>query len=91
MKGRRLRRDGVYKIIVTIGEAAEVEDCHPHRFRHTCAANAVRAGIGLLQLQEILGHASLEMTRRYVKLVQNESDRITQAQRSPLDHMKLRL
>lgn len=34
----------------------------PHTFRHTFCTNMVNAGIGVKQLQKILGHASLEMT-----------------------------
>ena len=39
-----------------------------HLFRHTFAKNYILAGGGMVQLQAILGHSTLEMTRRYVNL-----------------------
>lgn len=39
-----------------------------HLFRHTFAKNYILAGGGMVQLQSILGHSTLDMTRRYVNL-----------------------
>jgi len=59
-----------------------------HRLRHTFAANFVTAGGNVFALQRLLGHSKLDMTRRYVYLV---DDDLAEAHRkaSPVDRMAL--
>lgn len=40
---------------------------HPHELRHSRARSLVEAGVDLPTVAEILGHSSIEMTRRYTK------------------------
>jgi integrase/recombinase XerD len=39
-----------------------------HCLRHTCASELLNAGMRLECLQQLLGHSSMEMTRRYARL-----------------------
>ncbi|WP_319521545.1 tyrosine-type recombinase/integrase [uncultured Desulfosarcina sp.] len=39
-----------------------------HALRHTCASELLNAGMRLECLQQMLGHANIEMTRRYARL-----------------------
>lgn len=89
-RGDRLTSSGLRQMTEDLGRLARVQPCNPHRFRHTCAVNAIRAGMGTFQLQAILGHSSLEMVKRYVKLAESDIARASQ-DHSPLDHLKLGL
>ena len=59
-----------------------------HRLRHTFATNFIRAGGNILALQKLLGHSKLDMTRRYVMLMEDD---LAKAHRraSPVDRMAL--
>jgi integrase/recombinase XerD len=50
----------------------------PHTFRHTFAVNYIRNGGSALHLQRVLGHSTLEMTRRYVNLDQSDLSAVHQ-------------
>jgi site-specific recombinase XerD len=56
------------RLVRTIGERAGVEHVHPHRFRHTFAITFLRNGGNLFSLQELLGHTTLDMVRRYAHI-----------------------
>ena len=51
-----------------------------HLFRHTFAKNYILAGGGMVQLQAILGHSTMDMTRKYINLygtdIQRDFDRL---------------
>ena len=70
------------------GARANVAGAGAHRFRHTFAINFLRNGGNLLALQDILGHSTLTMVRRYARLAEVD---IAAAQRgaSPADRWRL--
>ena len=53
--------------------------------RHTFAINFLRNGGGVFALQSILGHSSLEMTRRYCQAMGFEDVVDEHARASPID------
>ncbi len=67
-----LKRGGLLQLIKRIGERAGVRDAHPHRFRHTFAINFLRNGGNIYALQKQLGHSSLDMVKRYLKLSEQD-------------------
>jgi len=56
------------------GQKAGIKNvrCSPHTFRHTFAKLSVMNGANAFQLQAILGHTTLEVTKVYVHLFSNE-------------------
>lgn len=88
--GGQLLPDGVHDVTTKLGVRAGVQPCNPHRFRHTMAITSLRAGMGLLELQHILGHTSLDMVRHYAKIAETDIAAAVR-QHSALDHLKLNL
>lgn len=59
-----------------------------HRLRHTFAVSWLRNEGGILQLQKILGHSKLDMTMKYVLLV-DEDCQLAHRKASPVDRLEL--
>ncbi|MBI2787336.1 MAG: tyrosine-type recombinase/integrase [Elusimicrobia bacterium] len=72
--GKPIERTLVRKLMVRYGKLAGIEGVRvsPHTLRHTFAVFYVRNGGDSFSLQEILGHSTLEMTRRYVHLARRD-------------------
>ncbi len=70
--GGRLSSKGMQQRMKRYGEAAGICGVRvsPHTLRHTYALNFVRNGGDPFTLQKILGHSSLETTRRYCELAE---------------------
>lgn len=67
----RLTKAGIEDIIRRIGNRAQVEKAHPHRFRRTAATNALNRGMPVQEVAELLGHANLQTTMRYCTVSQD--------------------
>jgi len=63
--------------------------CSPHTLRHTAAISFLRNGGDLFSLQRLLGHTSLEMTRRYCEVADTDVKR-AHVLASPVDNLDLR-
>jgi len=51
-----------------LGKRAGVSNVHPHRFRHTAATTALRRGMPIEQVQQMLGHEKIDTTLIYAKI-----------------------
>ena len=88
---RPMTRAGIQTTIKRLCHLAQITDAKPgpHTFRHTAAINYLRNGGGEFTLQILLGHATLQMTRRYVSSL-GEEDMIRAHQKaSPVDRMPI--
>jgi site-specific recombinase XerD len=63
-------------------EAGIKKTANFHGLRHSCATFLLRKGFNVIEVKNMLGHRSLEVTNRYVHLVAN--DLITTASRTGL-------
>ena len=45
---------------------ADIDDLHFHDLRRTFATRLMRNGVGIYKISQLLGHASVEMTQRYI-------------------------
>jgi len=90
-QGEPIRVRGIQSLIKRLGKRAGITDarCSPHTFRHTFAVSCLRNGMGEFNLQSLLGHTTLQMTRRYVQTF-GVSDALSAHEKaSPVDNMRL--
>jgi integrase len=64
------------------GRKAHVDNCHPHRFRHTAATEALTEGVEENSIRDRLGHMSPEVIHSY--LHQNNRLRDSAAEKASL-------
>lgn len=61
----RLTIAGVEHFLHRLGNAAQVENVHPHKFRRTMATMAIEKGMPIEQVQKLLGHSKIDTTMHY--------------------------
>jgi integrase/recombinase XerC/integrase/recombinase XerD len=77
--------NSLQQLLERAGEKAGIPRVHLHLLRHTFATNYLVKEVGdSLRLQQILGHTSLEMVRRYVALA-NVQQSLIERRASPMD------
>lgn len=66
LKGKRISRSVVYRTVkAELAEAGVQGKKSPHVLRHTFATHLMNGGAGMREIQELLGHASLQATQVY--------------------------
>lgn len=59
-----------------VDEKGEIFHFKTHQFRHTYAVKLLNGGVDILTIQELLAHASPEMTLRYAKLLDDTKRKV---------------
>jgi len=82
---------GIAQVIEVLGKRAGISDvrCSAHTFRHTFATRALMNGAGEFEVQSLLGHSKLDMTRRYTASLRSEQAVVGHRRWSPADNLKL--
>ena len=86
MAGDPITKDAVEKLMQRLSRRASIPRLHPHLLRHTFAVRYLMNGGDVFTLQKILGHASLEMTRKYIALASGDVKE-KHRQYSPVDNL----
>ena len=90
LDGKPLRANAIKLLIKRWGKKAGIPRLHAHLCRHTFATNYLTHNCGdVFRLQQILGHNSLEMVRRYVHYASTQA-LINGKTLSPVDQMGIR-
>jgi integrase len=67
-RGARISPAGLRSLFRYHRLTTGIQLANPHRFRHTFASDMVRAGMSLPALMQLMGHADIETTLRYVQV-----------------------
>ena len=69
--GKRLVVASVYGLFADLNtrRGPDARHLHPHLFRHSIAVHLLRGGADVRHIQHFLGHASLDTTKVYLRLV----------------------
>lgn len=76
-RGRRLRREAIWELVkkysARIGAPPSIS---PHTLRHSFATHLLAGGADLRQVQEMLGHASIQTTQLYTHVDQSRLKKV---------------
>jgi site-specific recombinase XerD len=86
-EGTRLTYSGLAQILRRTRQTANVPDATAHAFRRTFAITCLRNGMNIYVLARLMGHADIQVLRKYLPLVEQDLQDAHQ-KHGPVDRMK---
>ncbi len=75
--GRRLRREAIWELVKRYALRVDIDpEISPHTMRHSFATHLLGGGADLRQIQEMLGHASIQTTQIYTQVETSRLKRV---------------
>jgi integrase/recombinase XerD len=74
-------------MLLRLATCAGVNDCHPHKFRHSFATRFMASGGDVYDLSKLMGHSSVAITEGYLKSLSAQAIRTRKNHRSVLDEL----
>ncbi|MCX6997607.1 MAG: tyrosine-type recombinase/integrase [Kiritimatiellaeota bacterium] len=74
-RGQRLTAQQLALMVHRLAKTAQVPLVSLHQFRHTCASDLLESGVSLPAVQQMLGHATVVTTTRYLQIADPERAR----------------
>lgn len=68
----RLTLSGLFHLMTRLRKSTGIAHLQAHTFRRTFALTALRNGMSIYHLQQLMGHEDLHVLRRYLGLVEND-------------------
>jgi len=84
-EGERLTYWGLNEVISRRANMANIKKPELHAFRRAFALNCLRNGVDIYSLQALMGHADLQVLRRYLKQT-NDDLQLAHRKGSPVDN-----
>jgi len=69
--GNKYQPGGMRFITTEMSKRCQIH-IHPHRFRRTLATDLAEKGMPIQEIQKLLGHTSIETTRKYIEVRKNK-------------------
>lgn len=85
-EGERMEYEGLRAVMTRRAKRAGVEPPNLHSFRRFFALNCLRNGMDIFTLQRLMGHADLQILRRYLNQIDEDLER-GHAQFGPVDRL----
>ncbi len=86
--GGELAHESLKDLLNRLAKLADVNDVHPHKFRHSFASRYMQSGDGdIYDLSRLMGHSSVKISEGYLRSLSAKAVRTRTPHRSILDEL----